>query len=90
MNRIELAETLVALVESIEPPPDTGLVVTEASLEVPMEVIGLVTNESLVFLAAPPHTRWKSGVLPPVHRTTLRIELVPLEEVAAWASGGQA
>jgi len=90
MNRIELAETLVALVESVAPPPATGLVVTEASLEIPMEVIGLVRNESLVFLAAPPHSRWKSGVLPPVHRTTLRIELVPLEEVAAWTSGGQA
>jgi hypothetical protein len=76
MRQIELAETLVALVEGIEPPQDSGLVVTEAVMEVPMEVSGVLINDSMVFFAAPPHTRWKSGVLPTVHRTVLRIELV--------------
>jgi hypothetical protein len=45
-------------------------------MEVPMEVSGVLINDSMVFFAAPPHTRWKSGVLPPIHQTVLRIELV--------------
>ncbi len=76
MYQVQMAETLIALVEAIEPPPGTGLVVTEAVMEVPMEVSGVLINDSMVFFAAPPHTRWKSGVLPPIHQTVLRIELV--------------
>lgn len=87
MHQIELAETLIALVEGIEPPPDTGLFVTEAVMEVPMEVNGVMINDSMVFFAAPPHTRWKSGVLPQIHRTVLRIELVE-EDDAPDAGGG--
>lgn len=76
MRQIELADTLIALVEGISPPPSLGMVVTEAEMEVPMEVSGVLIHDSMVFFAAPPHTRWKSGVLPTVHRTVLRIELV--------------
>jgi hypothetical protein len=71
----ELADTLIALVDSIEPPPGVGLFVTEAMLEVPLEIAGAVENDKLIFYAAPPHTRFKSGILPTVHRTTMRIEL---------------
>jgi hypothetical protein len=70
----ELADTLIALVDGIEPPPGAGLFVTEALLEVPLEVAGAVENEKLIFYAAPPHTRWISGILPAIHRTILRIE----------------
>jgi hypothetical protein len=87
MNQIELADTLIALVEGIEAPPGTGLFVTEAELEVPMEVSGVLINNSMVFFAAPPHTRWKSGVLPQVHRAVLRVELA--EDDNASVAGSQ-
>src|SRR5260370_43388 len=60
MYQVQMAETLIALVEAIEPPPGTGLVVTEAVMEVPMEVSGVLINDSMVFFAAPPDTRWES------------------------------
>ena len=75
MQRIELADTLIALIDAIAPPVSTNLFVTEALLEMPMEVTGGVEGEALVFFAAPPHTRWISGVLPAVHRTLIRVEL---------------
>ena len=75
MHRIELADTLLALVGGIDASDQSGLFITEASMEVPMEVVGAVEEGRLVFFAAPPFTRFKSGVLPPVHRTVLRLEL---------------
>ena len=87
MNQIELADTLIALVEGIEAPPGMGLYVTEAELEVPMEVSGMLINNAMVFFAAPPHTRWKSGVLPQVHRAVLRVELA--EDVGELVTGSQ-
>ena len=72
----ELADTLLALVESVQPPPGAGLVVTEAELEVPLEVQGGLRDGELIFWGSPPHTRWKSGVLPPVHMGRLRVALV--------------
>lgn len=74
MYRIELADTLLALVGGIDATL-SGMSITEASLEVPMEVISVVEDGKLIFFAAPPHTRFISGVLPAVHRTTLRLEL---------------
>lgn len=78
MRRIELAETLIALAAGIDPEQGDGkgLFVTEALIDLPLEVSGAVENDELVFFASPPHTRWKSGILPPVHRTILRFELV--------------
>ncbi len=80
MNWHELADTLIALVESIETPPGSGLVVTEAQLDVPLEVQGGVRNGKLVFLGTVPHTRWKSGVLPQIHMSHLRVALASAED----------
>jgi hypothetical protein len=71
----ELADTLIALVTALEPPAGTGMFITEASLEVPLEVSGAVEHGTLLFYASPPHTRWVSGVLPVIHRTTMQIVL---------------
>jgi hypothetical protein len=71
----ELADTLLQLVESVSPATGSGLVVTEAELEMPLEVGSTVHQGRLVFLGAAPHTRWKSGFLPPVHRTRIRVEI---------------
>jgi len=77
MPNIELAAMLVALVESVQAPPEAGLVVTEAEMDVPLEVTGGMRNGELVIFGAVPHSRWKSGVLPPVHLGRLRVELMP-------------
>lgn len=70
-----LADTLLQLVESMMAPPDTGITVTEAYLEIPLEVQSALQNGKMVFFATPPHSRWKSGVLPEVHMSTMLIEL---------------
>ena len=72
---VELANTLIALVEAMEPPPGAELYVTAAEIDLPLEVSGAVYQDRLIFLACPPLTIWKSGVLPTVHKSTLRIEI---------------
>jgi hypothetical protein len=62
-----LAETLVALVESLQPPDSSGLEVERASLDIPLEGSVDATPAGAVFKASLPHTRWRSGFLPPVH-----------------------
>ncbi len=70
------AETLIALVEGLRPAP--GIVVERASLTVPLE--GRVDQGpgGPVFHATLPHSRWESGLLPPVH--VARLHLAPPEE----------
>jgi hypothetical protein len=77
----ELSDTLIALIESIEAPPGSGLIVTEAVMDIPLEVRGGVRNGKLVFLGSVPHTRWKSGVLPQIHMSHLRVALASQEGV---------
>jgi len=76
MQRIELSETLLALLDACQSDPGAGVFITEVVLDVPIEIAGVVERDRLVFFAAPPHTRWKSGVLPAVHRALLRMELI--------------
>jgi hypothetical protein len=75
---IPLAETLVALVESLEAPPDSGLVVACATLDVPLEGWVVEAHGGPLFLASVPHTRWTGGFLP--HVQLAHIELA--EEAA--------
>jgi hypothetical protein len=71
----ELAETLVALVHGLTPPPASGLFVTDADIEVPLEVHSVTAPNGLVFYASVPHSRWIAGVLPSVHLTRLHVAL---------------
>lgn len=80
MRNIELADVLVALVESVQPPPDAGLIVTEAEMDVPLEMSSGVRRGELIIFGAVPHSRWKAGVLPPVHLGRLRVELMDSSE----------
>jgi hypothetical protein len=75
MPNIELAEMLLALIESVQAPPDSGLLVTEAELDVPLEVTGGESKGELIIFGTVPHSRWKAGVLPTVHMGRLRVEL---------------
>jgi hypothetical protein len=69
-----LSDTLIALVESLQAPPDSGLVVEQATLEVPLEGrLDTVAGGGFVFNASLPHTRWVSGFLPPVHTAHLEL-----------------
>jgi hypothetical protein len=68
-----LADTLVALVESLQPPRGSGLAVESAVLEVPLEGRVDVRPDGLVFTATLPHSRWLTGFLPPVHTAHLEV-----------------
>ena len=81
----ELADTLIALVEGLFPPAGSGLVVTEAELEIPLEVQAGRRNDDLIFFGNPPHTRWVSGVLPQTHM--VRIQVALAEAPAPEAKG---
>jgi hypothetical protein len=70
-----LATTLVALVESLQAPAGSGLVVERASLDVPLEGRVDATLDGPVFYATLPHTRWRSGLLPAVHLAHLDVGL---------------
>ena len=75
----ELSESLLALVESFDAPPSSGLVITGVELDMPLEVGSTVHNGHLVFLASPPFTRYKSGVLPAVHTSHMTFELIEID-----------
>ena len=72
---MELADTLAAVAESvgIMPVEGSGLTVTEAEVALPLEVRAVIRGNQLVFFAQPPHSRWRSGFLPPTHISRLRI-----------------
>ena len=70
---IPLADTLVALVDSLEPPAESGLAVSAATLDVPLEGWVVEHDTRVVFVASVPHTRWMSGFLPPVQPAHVEI-----------------
>ncbi len=79
----ELADTLLSYIESVEPHADAAIQVTRASFQFPLEVSGGLKDGKLVMLANPPHTRWKSGVLPPLHQAAMSVSFDEGEEADA-------
>jgi hypothetical protein len=72
----QLHHTLTAAVEALAPPGASGVILTEAELDLPLEIsIGGRPGHPVIGGTAP-HTRWVSGFLPPVHIAHLRITLV--------------
>ena len=71
-----LEQTLVALLEAVEPPSGAGIVVTEVEMDVPLEASLVVEGGQLVVYASVPHSRWVSGFLPRVQLSRLHLELV--------------
>ena len=79
MPRPLLGETLEALVQGVVGTQVPPTITMEVIIDVPMEVeLEVDAAGSLVFRAAPGHTRFVSGLLPPLHRTQLTI--VAMEE----------
>jgi len=73
--RQELHATLTELVQSVKSPEGVGLTVTEAEIELPLEVQMVIENGKMKFFGGVPHSRFKSGFMPSVHRCVVRVEL---------------
>jgi hypothetical protein len=73
MARPQLHHTLTAAVEAISPQGQSGLVVTEAELDLPLEIVAAEQNGRLLIAGTAPHSRWQSGFLPVVHVAHLHI-----------------
>ena len=86
MGTIELADTLAALVDGLPGPEQAGVVVATVEIDLPLEVRAVVEGGRFVFFAAPPHTRFRAGLLPPVQRSRLVVEAVPGGPVAEAGS----
>jgi hypothetical protein len=71
----ELSDTLLAYIDGATLQSRPGICVTELQVEMPLEISGAERAGQLVFRAIPPHTRWRSGVLPAVHRASMRVVL---------------
>jgi hypothetical protein len=72
----ELHHTLTAAVEALSPPAGSGLVVTEAELDLPLELVAGERGGRPVIAGTAPHSRWVAGFLPAVHLAHLRVALV--------------
>jgi hypothetical protein len=79
----ELSATLADLIAAVIPSAESGLIVTAAELDVPLEVVGGLEQGQLVIYGTVPHSRWKAGFLPPVHVSRLVVTLVEEERTAA-------
>ena len=76
MARPQLHHTLTAAVEAVSPQAQSGIVVTEAELDLPLEIVVAEQAGRLLIAGTAPHSRWDSGFLPEVHLAHLSIELV--------------
>lgn len=80
MARRELHHTLLEALEALSPPTGTGLVITGAELDLPLELVAVVGRDGRPVVAgSAPHSRWESGFLPSVHLAHLEIELLDEE-----------
>ncbi|CAN7462147.1 hypothetical protein [Paraburkholderia hospita] len=78
--RKPLGDTLLDLVQTIAAQPQwDGISVTDVFIELPLEISFGYRGDEVRFQAAPPHTRWKSGFLPDVHRAALTITVSSTE-----------
>ena len=77
MSVRELHHSLSQAALAVWPPDGCGLTVTELELTLPLELSVLPGRDgSPVAVGGAPFTRWRSGVLPEVHRSELRVALV--------------
>jgi len=72
MSRMELSETLGALVAGLDVPELSGLLVTEASVEAPLEISISQQEDGLLLMAGPPSNVMRTGFEAVAHRVRLR------------------
>ncbi|MFO1310634.1 MAG: hypothetical protein U1F41_01075 [Burkholderiales bacterium] len=68
----DLADTLVELSGCLDAQAQ-GFAIVEADIDCPLEIRVVEAQGRPRFLAIAPHSRWKAGFLPPVHRCRLRL-----------------
>jgi hypothetical protein len=68
----QLWQTMVELLESVSPDSQTGVRVTDVSLDLPIEVQIRQTHDGLIFLADLPRWRWRTVFDPKGGRLKLR------------------
>jgi hypothetical protein len=73
MARPQLHETLAAAVEAVSPQAQSGIVVTEVELDLPLEIVAAERGGRPLIAGGVPHSRWHSGFLPEVHVAHLHI-----------------
>jgi hypothetical protein len=73
MSRIELAETLTAVIDGVDVSEVVQLSVLEASVEIPLEITVGEAAGRLLFMGAPPMTAMRTGFEPVVHHVRLRV-----------------
>jgi hypothetical protein len=73
MARPQLHQTLTAAVEAVSPQAQTGIVVTEVELDLPLEIVAGEQGGRPLIAGSVPHSRWRSGFLPEVHVAHLHI-----------------
>jgi len=78
-GRRDLADALLAYLGIVGESDHRGIEITELELNVPLEVTGRMRAGTFVIEGTAPHSRWKSGFLPAVHLTRLRVGLEPAE-----------
>ncbi len=71
MARYDLHETLSAFLEALDVPPESGLVVDEAELNIPLEISVVEENGALRVYAQPSSSIYHSGFESLVHKTSL-------------------
>jgi hypothetical protein len=77
MPRPELHRTLVAAVDAVSPRVTSGLVVTEAQLDLPLEIVVVAGRDGRPVIAGSvPHSRWRAGFVSEARLSRLHIEAV--------------
>ena len=75
----ELSAALEQVIDAVVESSFEELVVTEAEIDFPLEVVAARRRGEVVFLGSAPHSRWVSGVLPEIHMARLRVGLADVE-----------
>ena len=82
MTRPLLGDVLMQLVTAVTDAADESrMLIEQATLDVPLECSVHIEQGNVVLRATAPHTRFRSGFLPPVHMSRLRIEALEAPEV---------
>ncbi len=77
MPRPELHRTLVAAVDAVSPQVASGLVVTEAQLDLPLEIVVVAGRDGRpVVGGSVPHSRWQAGFVTEARISRLHVEAV--------------
>jgi hypothetical protein len=73
MPRPELHRTLVQAVVALSPQTGTGIEVTEATLDLPLEIVAGTRDGRPVIGGTAPQSRWVTGFMPELHLARLHI-----------------